>query len=128
LIEIKRHQKSPKGTLGTFWIDKAFICYTLEDPDNNNERGISCIPEGEYLCVPHNGRFKNVWRLEGVPNRDAILIHAGNTIDDTHGCILVGRKMGTLNNLPAVLESRDALNDLRKRLPKSFTLTIRSEL
>lgn len=125
MIEIRRYQKGPNGTLGTFWMDDAFLCYTLEDPDNNNEKGVSCIPEGTYLVQPHNGtKYKDVWILRDVPNRDAILIHQGNTIKDTRGCILVGRKVGTLQGLPAVLESRLALDDLREKLPKSFQLTI----
>lgn len=127
MIELIRYFKTPNGTLGMLRMNRDYLCDTLEDPDNNNEKGISCIPEGEYLCVPHNGvKYKNVWRLEGVPNREAILIHSGNTIKDTRGCILVGRKRGVLNGLPAVLESKLALNELREKLPKSFTINIRS--
>jgi hypothetical protein len=127
LIEIRRYEKTNKGTLGTLWLDNEFLCYTLEDPDNNNAKGISCIPEGTYLVNPHNGtKYKNVWILRDVPNREAILIHQGNTINDTRGCILVGRKVGVIKGLPAVLESRLALDDLRNKLPKSFHLTIRS--
>jgi hypothetical protein len=29
-----------------------------------------------------------------VPERDAVLFHAGNTIDDTKGCILIGEEFG----------------------------------
>lgn len=126
MIEIRRYECSPDGTIGTFWIDNEFLCYTLEDPDNNNHKGDSCIPEGVYKVAPHSGtKFKDVWILKDVPNRDAILIHNGNTIEDTHGCILVGRKSGFLNGLPAVLESNMALRELRKKLPRNFTLTIR---
>ncbi len=125
MIHIRRYQKSPNGTLGTFWIDDRFLSYTLEDPDNNNEKNNSCIPEGAYQCIPHNGpHWKNVWEITNVPDRDAILIHAGNTIEDVKGCIAVGRKIGILNGLPAVLESRLALEDLQERLPKSFELSI----
>lgn len=125
MIQIRRYEKGPNGTIGTFWMDDAFLCYTLEDPDNNNEKGVSCIPEGIYHVSPHDGpRFKDVWIINNVPNRSAILIHSGNSINDTHGCVLVGRKVGTIQGLPAVLESRLALDFLRKRLPKSFQLSI----
>jgi hypothetical protein len=80
---------------------------------------------------PHNGpRFKDVWRLESVPGRSAILIHAGNTTQDIEGCILVGMNHGELQskgfgNLRAVLSSRKAINLLRRHIGKnSFTLTI----
>lgn len=125
MIEIRRYEKGPNGTLGTFWMDDAFLCYTLEDPDNDNQKGCSCIPEGTYEVIPHDGRFKDVWEITNVPDRSAIIIHSGNTIDDTRGCVLVGERIGTLHGLPAVLDSRLALGHLRKRLPKSFSLTIK---
>lgn len=111
------------------YLNGEFLCFTLEDPDNNNHQGDSCIPFGTYDCIPHDGpKFKNVWEVTNVPNRGAILIHSGNTINDTHGCILVGKKRGFIQDLPAVLESKAALEELREKLPHTFQLTIGLEV
>lgn len=101
--------------------------YTLELPWKQNRRQISCIPTGVYRCVPHNGTlFKDVYRLEDVPNRQSILIHSGNTVDDIQGCILLGLSTGHMQDKPAVLESRDAIksfHDLVKRQPFMLSIT-----
>lgn len=102
--------------------------FTLEDRWRANAAGVSCIPGGTYRAVPHGWkttepvRFKRVWRLLDVPKREAILIHAGNTDVDTHGCILVG-----LSRRPGmVLESRKALDLLREAIgERSFTIVVR---
>lgn len=102
------------------------LCLTLEDPPNNNRIGVSCIPRGLYECEPHSGtRFQNVWMLQNVPGRSAILIHSGNTIDHTRGCILVGMGLGKIEGRDAIINSEMALNKLRKYLPKNFTLEIK---
>lgn len=101
--------------------------YTLEEPWRDNERKVSCIPSGVYVCKPHSGtRFKNVWRLQNVPNRDAILIHTGNTTDDIEGCILVGCDHGTLKGKKAVLRSGEAIGILKAKIGinESFILEI----
>lgn len=108
------------------------LCFTLEEPWKDNKKGISCIPTGTYKCVPHNGtRFKDVWRLENVPNRKAILIHNGNTTDDIEGCILTGKYFGKLRGKKAVMSSQIALNQLKvfvgrggDKVLKSFELEI----
>lgn len=122
VVELWRGKENAHGTFGTLTRAGKHLCYTLEEPDRNNERRVSCIPEGRYYCVPHSGaRFKNVWRLLNVPGRDAILIHAGNTIADTEGCILVG-----LRPAPnGVADSQAALNMLRRELPAEFWLEIK---
>jgi hypothetical protein len=120
-ITLKRVCTGKVGTFGVMVLNNVPVCTTLEDPDNGNQKNISCIPAGTYKCVRHNGtKYKGVWRLLNVPNREAILIHAGNTINDTEGCILVGQKFTPFGIGSSLL----ALNDLRDILPDDFTLTI----
>jgi hypothetical protein len=40
-----------------------------------------------------------------VPDRDGILFHPGNTIDDTEGCIILGIAFGKLGPQRAILNS-----------------------
>lgn len=101
--------------------------YTLENPWIDNKPYVSCVPPDSYVCEKFNGmRFKDVWQLMGVIDRSSILIHHGNTENDTSGCILVGMNAGYLHGEIAVLESRDAMDLLRKLLgKKSFILQIK---
>ena len=124
-LSLHRVSQTPDETFGVLIRNDVPLCLTLEDPWKNNERNVSCIPAGRYQCAPHNGsRYKNVWILENVPGRSAILIHQGNTNDDTQGCILVGQKFGTLDEKNAVLHSRIALEKLKRELPDHFQLEI----
>lgn len=64
---------------------------------------------GRYKLAPRlSPKFGRTWQVKDVPGRDQILIHAGNTQKDTHGCILVGLQFGILDKEPAVLASRSA--------------------
>ena len=118
---LKRVKMTDKATLGVFIGDLFPLCVTLEDPWLGNETNISCIPEGEYIVEAFNGnKFKNVWKLQDVKDRTDILIHAGNTVKDTHGCILVG---STFNG-NTISNSQSALDFLRDVLPDEFLLII----
>ena len=120
-ITLKRIAQSEKGTFGVLIKDDVPLCVTCEDPWNNNATNISCIPAGEYDCTPHNGaKYSDTWILNKVPNRSAILFHAGNSIQDTQGCILVGRSF----NSHTIRDSRNALDYLRTVLSDEFTLKI----
>ena len=102
------------------------LCLSCEDPWVNNQRMISCIPGGQYHVVPRTSpKFKQHWHVQDVPGRDMILIHGGNTINDTHGCILIGRAFSRIGALPSIMQSQEALSMLRERFPGEFTLTIR---
>jgi len=131
-MHIIRDTSSSNGTLGKLYWRGKYVCDTLEDPWNNNQSRMSCIPKGVYPVIPHgweegnpNGfHFTRVWEVTNVKGRIGILIHNGNTIDNTIGCILVGSSRGKLGNKDAVLNSMKTLDKLRATLPKFFTLTI----
>lgn len=91
-----------------FRIDKQRIVRhfdTLELPFRGNKRNVSAIPTGRYKLVKQKWGFyydsyKERWphhefvvNLAGVQGRDGILIHTGNEIDDSEGCILVGQRL-----------------------------------
>lgn len=102
---------------------------TLERPWIDNVRNISCIPPGRYDCAflprSSSGRYRNVFWVKNVPGRGGILVHAGNTVDHTRGCILIGRHHGLLYDRRAVLASRLALRRLTLLLnKKDFTLEV----
>lgn len=125
-LTLTRVCSSGKGTFGVLTSDEIPLCVTCEDPWEDNASNISCIPKGKYKCRKFNGaKFKDVWEVMNVPDRSAILIHAGNTIEDTHGCILVGRCFSKLGGYPAVLQSNDAMTELRAKLPQEFELEVR---
>ena len=86
---------SDNSTLGELFLDGVRICDTLENPWLDNQRTISCIPEGEYevrLRYPRESGTRDYLHLlvKDVPDRDYILFHIGNRPSDTSGCILVG--------------------------------------
>ena len=93
---LKRDEDNGECTLGRLYVEDEFICYTLENTWKNNERRVSCIPEGCYpLTTKEYGRFYDKYQmpipiLEDTDPRSEILIHPGNFAKDTLGCILVG--------------------------------------
>lgn len=102
---IIRDTFTKESTIGKLYINGESFCDTLENPYINNERNISCIPEGQYkvrLRLARESATRDYLHLlvQDVPDRDWILFHRGNTAKDTSGCILVGngRKQDTVNN------------------------------
>ena len=84
-----------ESTLGELFINGERICDTLENPWKDNQRNISCIPEGIYpvrLRLARESASRDYLHLlvQDVPDRDWILFHRGNYPKDTSGCILVG--------------------------------------
>jgi hypothetical protein len=127
VITLLRVCTSIKGTFGVMIYNGMPVCVTCEDPWNDNRKNISCIPDGEYTCETyHSAKYPNVWEVRDVPGRSLILIHNGNTISHTEGCILVGRGFYHMGDLPMVTDSIATLEMLRSQLPSSFKLSIRS--
>lgn len=118
-LTLKRVDKNDECIFGALFLDEKEICKTLELPWRDNQKGISCIPAGEYKLSPYpSSRFGEVYIVNDVPNRTGILIHTGNTASDIEGCILVGDSYGKLNGKKAVLNSRQAFNLLKEVLGK----------
>ena len=84
-----------ESTIGELFINGERICDTLENPWQDNQRNISCIPEGVYpvrLRLPRESATRDYIHLlvQDVPDRDWILFHRGNYPYQSQGCILVG--------------------------------------
>ena len=108
---------SKESTIGELFLNGERICDTLENPWQDNQRNISCIPEGIYpvrLRLPRESGTRDYIHLlvKDVKDRDYILIHIGNTAKDTSGCILVG--LGSQQDV--VQNSRLAMDLLIKEI------------
>ena len=101
-----------------------YFCDTLEPTWRDYENGAykvkgrSAIPEGRYaVVISFSPKFKQ-WLpvLCGGPEFSrkwqGIRIHAGNTSEDTEGCILVGKN----RMVGQVLDSRVWLNRLKQKI------------
>ena len=108
-----------------------YLCDTLEPPCLEMKTKVSmdavlrskkkceslkpfAIPEGRYaVVISYSPKFKQ-WLpiLLGVPMFKGIRIHAGNTVQDTAGCILVGENKAK----GKVFNSRLWLNRLKEKI------------
>ena len=98
-IEVKRIFKGAYYTIGKMYLDGIYFCDTLEDTVRDFGKngkgkvyGETAIPAGTYdVILSHSPKFKRTLpELLNVPYFEYIRIHAGNTAEDSHGCILVG--------------------------------------
>ena len=115
---VDRKWKKETYTIGEFFINGKKFSETCEDKDRGlNDKmslseikskkiyGKTAIPTGTYevrmdIISPkfatkpwysincHGGRMPRIINIKGF---EGVLIHPGNTEDDTYGCILVGR-------------------------------------
>lgn len=109
VLLVRRYERHG-ATLGILTIPGHLTLQTLEPGWHENEPERSCIPVGSYICRRHmSPRFGVTFEIRSVPHRLDILFHAGNTIDDTRGCVLLGMSAGEFDHKPAVLGSRRAL-------------------
>lgn len=89
--------------------------YTLELPNKDNKRGVSCIPVGTYKIVKHNSpKFGSCFWVKDVKDRYEILIHPANYTKQLRGCIAVGLDHKDINgdNELDVTDSRKAMDAL----------------
>ena len=129
-LTLYRLTSSNHGTLGVLYGPRGMICYTMEPPWRGNKKNVSSIPPdvytGEYLNRSASGKYRDVYHIVGVDGRRGILIHKGNIVSDTFGCILPGVKVGVLSGKLAVLNSRGALAKIHRVVNrKGFYLDVR---
>ena len=103
-LKLIRFSSQEDSTSGMLLINNEFACYTLEDEQREVKvYGETAIPLGTYEIKFRNvggfherykkrftGLHVGMLELQDVPNFQFILIHCGNTDDNTHGCILLG--------------------------------------
>lgn len=129
-IMLKRVAYNEKGTFGVL-IDEPYghnipFAVTYELPWRDNQRNISCIPSGKYLCLPKDHADRGlIYELQNVPERTFIQIHIGNEEEDTAGCILIGERFEPIGKDLAVWYSKVAMDEMRVMVGfKQFTLII----
>lgn len=112
-LRVKRVALKSDYTIGRLYVNGEYVCDTLEDAVRDTKiYGKTAIPCGTYKITmdvvspkfkdrswakPYDGKLP---RLIDVPNYEGVLIHVGNTAEDTSGCLLVGqnRAVGKLVN------------------------------
>ena len=112
MVLILTRKYFPDGTNGKLECEGKFLCYTIELPWKENEKRVSCIPEGEYFLRKRYSRKFN-WHLElvVVKNRSLILMHpANNALQELNGCIAPVTK---LSGPGLGLQSRKAFAKLK---------------
>ena len=120
LIRIKDYGETVMGVM--FDTDKKLgTYYTLE-------RKSKLVPVGLYdLDITYSPKFKKKLPLvhnKSVSERRGIRIHAGNTVNDTEGCILIGNISSLTDR--RISESNIAVNQLVNAMNgKTVKLSIR---
>ncbi len=129
-LMLRRVDHREWGTYGVLIGPKGPFIVTLELPWRENERRVSSIPAGVYVCKRVDSpKFGDTFHVTGVPNRDAILFHGGNSTADTLGCILTGTTfdpVGGMDGKNGVTGSKLAFQEFMdmQRGVKMFTLTV----
>jgi hypothetical protein len=151
-----RFSYAPTETEGLFYAPPLEPFATMEQPWVGQWGGAtypsgkpfySCIPEGKYELVPYkrpNGQ--KVWALVNASlgvylhkvdrkhdhERYLCLMHPGNLVEHTQGCILPGLRRGIIKGQRAVVKSgfragyaMDLLAKLLGPMSTGHTLTIR---
>jgi hypothetical protein len=131
-LELERRFLGESYTIGSLSIDGKKFCDTLEDRvrdlnkngvfdgDEKKVYGETAIPYGTYdVVVDYSPKFKReLPRLQNVRHFEGILIHRGNTAEDSAGCILVGEnkvKGKVINSTPYEKELVRILKEAQDR-------------
>ncbi len=119
-LQLIRYCYGPDSVAGLLKFGDQSV-WSLECPWRENQVFTSCCPDGTWsLQAFDSTEHPGCWVVTPVPGRTGILIHVGNRVDDTQGCILIGQTQepGFVGN------SRAALRQLNYTLDRSTTHVI----
>ena len=108
-ILVDRFISDNDTTISRVMLDDRFVCFGLEDEYREEKLvGETRIPAGTYRVTlrkegGHHSKYekrfpdfhRGMLHICDVPNFSWILIHCGNTDEDTAGCLLVGSQAVT---------------------------------
>ena len=88
VIELQRLYRDT-WTDGLIFINGVLLCRSIELRWSNNERNVSCVPEGVYpVAIIQHPKFGECLQINGVKSRSGILIHVANDAQkELRGCI-----------------------------------------
>ena len=122
IIEVDRFISDADTTISRVSVDGAFVCFGLEDEYREEKLvGETRIPAGRYhIGLRTEGGFHQRYQVRfpefhqgmlhilNVPGFEWILIHCGNTDEDTKGCLLVGSQANTTPGNMCIVSSTEA--------------------
>lgn len=145
-LKLIRSYLGPKYTIGHLYINGEYFCDTIEDLDRGLTQKMSkeeiakkkvkhetAIPYGVYIITmkvvspkystktKYNFTGGRMPRLLSVPGFEGILMHPGNTQNDSSGCLVVGlnkqvgkvvESFATFQKLWNILEAANKRNEL----------------
>ncbi len=142
-LKLKRIARREKYTIGKLYIDGEYFCDTIEDKDRGLTQDMpiavirakkiaheTAIPMGKYRVTlkVKSPRFskKSTYdfccgylpRLIDVPGYEGVLIHIGNTANQSAGCILVGEN----KVVGRVINSTETFKKLYERLKEASSI------
>ena len=124
---IKRIHKRKDCTLSVVIYGKLMF-KMLELPDLDNQKNISCIPEGLYHAKKRISPGKGYQVIEylNVPNRTYIQLHHGNFTRQILGCQLPGEDFIDLDGdgIPDITNTEKTLDELLFALPDRFMIEV----
>ena len=126
VIELQRLYRDT-WTDGLIFIKGVLLCRSIELKWANNERNISCVPEGVYpVAIIQHPKFGECLQINGVKGRSGILVHVANdALKELRGCIapvfsLSGNGKGQYSRLALSY----IIENLRKSEEKSHFIKI----
>lgn len=133
---LQREDSEEDGMYGTLRFPDGTVLNSLELPWRDNAARISSIPPGTYPCkIRTSASLGEVYEVQKVPGRTAILIHAGNSAGssdkgmkaDSQGCILLGMDRGRKGAQKIITASKPAMKLFHEKMGNQpFTLTVRA--